>query len=77
MVDTFGRIPVKMRSFVTHIISVNGTPSALNYGGPIILFGEFRLDELVHEVGHSIDHSQLESGALQETWFSRMSDNDS
>jgi cysteine sulfinate desulfinase/cysteine desulfurase-like protein len=73
LIDLFGRIPVKMRSMVTHIISLPGASSSgANYGGPIVFTGEIRLDEMVHEVGHSVDRSNLGTSPLDQSWFSGM-----
>ncbi|KAL3474083.1 hypothetical protein BJX99DRAFT_248533 [Aspergillus californicus] len=57
LVDTFGRIPVRMRSWVRHIMTIPGDNWAFNSNGNIALSGttSSNLDVALHETGHSLD----------------------
>ncbi|KAL3462369.1 hypothetical protein BJX64DRAFT_141726 [Aspergillus heterothallicus] len=57
LVDTFGRIPVRMRSWVRHILTIPGDNWAFNSNGNIAFSGttSSNLDVALHETGHSLD----------------------
>lgn len=57
MVDLFGRIPVRARSYVRHIVAMRGQGRAAYSGGDnIALFGDsHQMSIFIHEVAHSLD----------------------
>ncbi|OJJ07852.1 hypothetical protein ASPVEDRAFT_66052 [Aspergillus versicolor CBS 583.65] len=57
LVNTFGRVPVRMRSWVRHVLSIPGNNWAFNSNGNIALSGTttHNLDVCLHETGHSLD----------------------
>ncbi|KAL4798403.1 hypothetical protein BDV19DRAFT_356946 [Aspergillus venezuelensis] len=57
LVDTFGRMPVRMRSWVRHILTIPGDNWAFNSNGNIAFSGttSSNLDVALHETGHSLD----------------------
>ncbi|KAL1985276.1 hypothetical protein VTN96DRAFT_8075 [Rasamsonia emersonii] len=56
-IDIFGRLPVKMRSWVRHVITIPGDSWAYNSNGNIAFFGttSSSMDVAIHETGHSLD----------------------
>lgn len=54
-IDLFGRLPVRMRSFIRHIIFLPGAKSAASIGDNIQMNGDIDITVFVHEVGHSLD----------------------
>lgn len=56
-IDKFGRLPISIRNWDRHLITVPGTASAYNRGGNIVFFGEAAgdMDVFIHESGHSLD----------------------
>ncbi|KAL2871414.1 uncharacterized protein BJX67DRAFT_377189 [Aspergillus lucknowensis] len=68
LVDTFGRMPVRMRSWVRHILTIPGDNWAFNSNGNIAFSGttSSNLDVCLHETGHSLDllGAYVEGGAL-------------
>ncbi|OJD32605.1 conidiation-specific protein (con-13) protein [Diplodia corticola] len=70
--DLFGKIPVKMRSTIRHLISVPGPGiGAFNAGDNIMFSGaNDHISVFVHEVGHSVDthgYPNISAGAFHET----------
>ncbi|KAI5792554.1 hypothetical protein DFH27DRAFT_517103 [Peziza echinospora] len=57
MVEIFGRMPVKSRQFVRHIISIPGVISAGSSGDNIVLrgTGPNLMTVFIHETAHSMD----------------------
>ncbi|KAL5043456.1 hypothetical protein BDW71DRAFT_188118 [Aspergillus fruticulosus] len=57
LVDTFGRVPVRMRSWVRHVLTIPGDNWAFNSNGNICFSGTTsqNLDVALHETGHSLD----------------------
>ncbi|KAH0548026.1 hypothetical protein GP486_008232, partial [Trichoglossum hirsutum] len=56
MIDLFGRMPVRMRSFVRHLVAMPGGQSAGSNGDNIQLFGTANVISIfVHETGHGLD----------------------
>lgn len=44
-----------MRGLVRHFVSIPGVTQAYGEENNIVLFGDWRMDVLVHEVGHCLD----------------------
>lgn len=61
-IDLFGRLPVRMRSFIRHIILLPGTPSAGSIDDNIQMNGDVDITVFVHEVGHSLDSHAFNPG---------------
>ena len=61
MIDLFGRLPVRMRSFIRHIIALPGTKSAGSSGDNIQLNGDCDITVFIHETGHSLDSHGFDS----------------
>ncbi|KAK3192075.1 hypothetical protein K4F52_001702 [Lecanicillium sp. MT-2017a] len=55
MIDIFGRLPVRMRQFIRHIVALPGTKSAGSSGDNIQMNGPIGITVYVHEIGHSLD----------------------
>lgn len=60
MAEMFGRLPLRMRSYIKHILSVPGAASAYNSDNSILLRGNdaSNMSPLTlygHETGHSLD----------------------
>ena len=57
MIDIFGRMPVRMRQYVRHILAVPGVISAGSSGDNIVLkgTGPNLMTLFVHETAHSLD----------------------
>jgi len=55
IVDTFGKLPVRFRSFVRHMLFVPGTESAGSSGDNVQMNGELGVSVFIHEVAHSFD----------------------
>jgi hypothetical protein len=55
MIDYFSRVPVRMRGIVRQLITMPGVVSAFGQNNNIVLFGDYRMDMLIHEVGHCLD----------------------
>jgi hypothetical protein len=56
MAEHFGKLPVRMRSYIRHIISVPGTASAYNSANNILIrAGPSPMTIYGHETGHSLD----------------------
>ncbi|KAL4807440.1 hypothetical protein BDV18DRAFT_151478 [Aspergillus unguis] len=57
LIHHFGRVPVKMRSWVRHLLTIPGANWAFNSNGNIALSGttDKNLDVILHETGHSLD----------------------
>lgn len=60
IVALFGRIPVRARSFVRHVLTLPDTAAhAYNAGGNIVMFeteeGGLGFEVFLHETGHSLD----------------------
>ncbi|KAL4881635.1 hypothetical protein BJY04DRAFT_218079 [Aspergillus karnatakaensis] len=57
LVDTFGRVPARMRSWVRHVLTIPGDNWAFNSNGNIAFSGttSSNLDVALHETGHSLD----------------------
>jgi hypothetical protein len=57
MAQTFGQLPVRMRSYLRHMISIPGQRSAFSTGQNTVLV-DTAIDSITiygHEVGHSLD----------------------
>ncbi|EEA25516.1 hypothetical protein TMatcc_006255 [Talaromyces marneffei ATCC 18224] len=56
-IDIFGRLPVAMRSWVRHVITIPSDNYAYNSNGNIAFFGTTsgNMDVAIHETGHSLD----------------------
>ncbi|KAH8692279.1 putative conidiation-specific protein [Talaromyces proteolyticus] len=56
-IDIFGRLPVAMRSWVRHVLTIPGDNYAYNSNGNIAFFGTTSgiMDVAIHETGHSLD----------------------
>lgn len=55
MVDTFGRVPVGLRSYIRHMIALPGTESAGSAGDNVQMNGNLEITVYVHEIAHSVD----------------------
>jgi len=56
MIDVFGRLPVRVRGFVRHMVAVPGADSAYNDADNILIQGNGAHPTLfAHEAGHSVD----------------------
>lgn len=56
MIDLWGRLPVRMRDYVRHLIALPGTRSAGSNGDNIVFYGPANVISIfVHEVAHSLD----------------------
>ena len=56
MIDNFGRMPVRMRDYVRHIIALPGQKSAGSNGDNIAFFGTSNVISIfIHETAHSLD----------------------
>ncbi|QKX57523.1 uncharacterized protein TRUGW13939_04637 [Talaromyces rugulosus] len=56
-INTFSQLPVAMRSWVRHVLTMPGDDSAYNANGNIAFFGgtSGSVDVALHETGHSLD----------------------
>jgi hypothetical protein len=68
----FGRLPVRQRSFIRHIVAVSGAPGAFNGGENIQISGNAinTLTVYSHEIGHSLDTHAFNNGNLSQGGFS-------
>lgn len=55
MTELFGRMPVRMRQFIRHIIALPGQRSAGSAGDNIQMNGDCEITVFIHETGHSLD----------------------
>ncbi|KAK1255616.1 hypothetical protein MKX07_007875 [Trichoderma sp. CBMAI-0711] len=55
ILDIFGRLPVRMRSFVRHLVFIPGAKSAGSNGDNVLLRGDIDVTVFAHEIGHSLD----------------------
>ncbi|OAA60014.1 Metallopeptidase, catalytic domain protein [Cordyceps fumosorosea ARSEF 2679] len=55
MTELFGRLPVRMRQFIRHIIALPGQRSAGSAGDNIQMNGDCEITVFIHETGHSLD----------------------
>lgn len=55
ILDLFGRLPVRMRSFVRHLVFIPGNKSAGSSGDNILMVGAVDITVFAHEIGHSLD----------------------
>ncbi|KAI9770837.1 MAG: hypothetical protein M1839_003032 [Geoglossum umbratile] len=56
LIDLFGRLPVRMRSYLRHLIALPGVKSASSSGDNTVFFGPANVISIfAHEVGHSLD----------------------
>ncbi|KAJ4147525.1 hypothetical protein LMH87_002037 [Akanthomyces muscarius] len=55
MTELFGRMPVRMRQFIRHIIALPGQRSAGSSGDNIQMNGDVEITVFIHETGHSLD----------------------
>ncbi|KAJ3490178.1 hypothetical protein NLG97_g5845 [Lecanicillium saksenae] len=55
MTELFGRMPVRMRQFIRHIIALPGQRSAGSSGDNIQMNGDCEITVFIHETGHSLD----------------------
>lgn len=55
MIDIWGRLPVRMRQYIRHIIALPGNKSAGSGGDNIQMNGPIGITVYVHETGHSLD----------------------
>ena len=56
MVDLWGRVPVRMRDYVRHLVALPGQRSAGSNGDNIAFNGPANVISIfVHETGHSLD----------------------
>jgi len=76
LIDLFARIPVRMRSYVRHILAVPAVNvTGYSWGNDIILSGPAVLSTLVHEIGHNLDARAYNvSGRFSRTplWLSQV-----
>ena len=65
MIDTFGRIPARMRSYIKHVMAFPGGNSAFNGANSIALFGTTAksISVMIHEIGHSLDGNAYLQGS--------------
>ncbi|KKK12048.1 hypothetical protein P175DRAFT_0521442 [Aspergillus ochraceoroseus IBT 24754] len=56
-IDIFGRLPVRTRSWVRHVMTIPGNDWAFNSNGNIAFSGKTagNIDVAIHESGHSLD----------------------
>lgn len=70
MVDIWGRLPVRSRSYLRHVLALPGERSGINYGVDMVLTGDAQKAPTlwVHETAHSLDYyangSHLAQGPL-------------
>ncbi|KKK21929.1 hypothetical protein AOCH_000188 [Aspergillus ochraceoroseus] len=73
IIDTFGRVPVRMRSWVRHVLTIPGDNWAFNSNGNIAFSGTTsqNLDVALHETGHSLDllGAYGETLSSSQTWL--------
>ncbi|KAM3497257.1 hypothetical protein MY10362_009389 [Beauveria mimosiformis] len=55
MTELFGRLPVRMRQYVRHVIALPGQRSAGSAGDNIQMNGDCEITVFIHETGHSLD----------------------
>ncbi|KAL6790959.1 hypothetical protein J3E68DRAFT_411704 [Trichoderma sp. SZMC 28012] len=55
ILDIFGRLPVRMRQFVRHLVFVPGNKSAGSNGDNVLMVGDVDVTVFAHEIGHSLD----------------------
>ncbi|TFA97825.1 hypothetical protein CCMA1212_010433 [Trichoderma ghanense] len=55
ILDIFGRLPVRMRSFVRHLVFLPGDKSAGSNGDNVLMRGAVDVTVFAHEIGHSLD----------------------
>ncbi|KAL7940949.1 hypothetical protein V8C42DRAFT_200998 [Trichoderma barbatum] len=55
ILDIFGRLPVRMRSFVRHMLFIGGNKSAGSSGDNVLMVGAVDVTVFIHEIGHSLD----------------------
>lgn len=55
IVDAFGKMPVRFRSFVRHMLFVPGTESAGSSGDNVRMNGDLPITVFIHETAHSFD----------------------
>ncbi|KAL7813297.1 hypothetical protein V8C26DRAFT_405466 [Trichoderma gracile] len=55
ILDIFGRLPVRMRSFVRHLVFIPGAKSAGSNGDNVLMRGDVDVTVFAHEIGHSLD----------------------
>ncbi|KAL6857289.1 hypothetical protein J3F83DRAFT_751098 [Trichoderma novae-zelandiae] len=55
ILDIFGRLPVRMRSFVRHLVFIPGNKSAGSNGDNVLMVGAVDVTVFAHEIGHSLD----------------------
>ena len=72
MIDVFGRMPVRTRGYVRHIIGIPGGGSAYNSVDNILITGDGARPTLfLHEAAHSVDFNAFRSsGTPAEQRFS-------
>ncbi|KAI4250142.1 MAG: hypothetical protein L6R40_000314 [Gallowayella cf. fulva] len=72
LADLFGRVPVRSRSYIRHVLSIpDAYGNAYNVGDNIALkqIGADGLEVLIHEVGHSLDaHAYSEPLSSSQHW---------
>ncbi|KAA8649363.1 uncharacterized protein ATNIH1004_005264 [Aspergillus tanneri] len=72
-VDIFGRLPVRMRDWVRHVMTVPGNDYAFNLNGNIVFSGRTstNMDVAIHETGHSLDLLKAYGEVLSssQTWI--------
>ncbi|RFU73335.1 hypothetical protein TARUN_8917 [Trichoderma arundinaceum] len=55
IIDLFGRLPVRMRQFVRHLVFIPGNKSAGSNGDNVLMVGPVDITVFAHEIGHSLD----------------------
>ncbi|KAM3475799.1 hypothetical protein MY5147_003551 [Beauveria neobassiana] len=55
MTELFGRLPVRMRQYIRHMIALPGQRSAGSAGDNIQMNGDCEITVFIHETGHSLD----------------------
>jgi hypothetical protein len=55
IIDIFGRLPVRMRSFIRHLVFIPGNTSAGSNGDNTLMVGNVDITVFTHEIGHSLD----------------------
>lgn len=68
IVDTFGKIPVRFRSFVRHMLFLPGNAGAGSTGDNVVMNGDLGITVFIHETAHSVDgHGFPDIGGFSES----------
>mgnify|MGYP000961832720 CR=1 FL=1 len=71
IVDMLGRLPVRFRQYVRHMLFLAGNKGAGSNGDNVVMNGDLELSVFIHEIGHSYDSHGMpqESFSTTQTWL--------